>query len=73
MALPCGAQAIPLNVDAAAAATTSIFYCHVKATELINWGARVTSRMRKKLAASHASFSAGRGECLRVKAKSAGL
>ena len=72
MVLPCGAQAIPLNVDAAAAATTSIFYCHVKATELIKWSAKVTRRMSKKLAASQASFSAGRGGG-RVKAKSAGL
>lgn len=62
MVLPCDAQAIPLNVDAAAAgAATPIFYCYVTATELIKWSAKVTDRMRKKLATSQASFAAGRG------------
>jgi len=63
MVLPSDAQAIPLTEDEAAAATTPIFYSHVKATELIKWSAKVTSRMRKKLAASQVGFSAGRG-CL---------
>ena len=61
MILPCDAQAIPFNVDAAPVAATMIFYCHVKATELIKWSAKVTGRMRKKLATSQASFAAGRG------------
>lgn len=61
--LPCDARAIPLTVDTAAAATTPIYYGHLKAIELIKWSAKVTNRMRKKLAASQVSFSAGRG-CL---------
>ena len=73
MVLPCDAQAIPLSADAAAAATTPTFYCHMAATELIKWSAKVIGRIRKKLATSQASFAAGRGECLGMKANSTGL
>ena len=61
MVLACDAQAVLFNVEAAPAAATMIFYCHMKATELIKWSAKVTGRMRKKLATSQASFAAGRG------------